>query len=388
MDSCECNIMSVRKDVSVRGKLRTNYIEESTAGAGVVIDGLLIKDGAIPSLPPATIPDPLLANIINERTGGSGVTVEGVVLDTGTVEVTSTSQTTAYTNGALVVAGGVGVAKDLRVNGNVRSDTIEEGTTGAGVTIDGLLIKDGAIPGLPPASVPDPVLVNTINERTMGTGVTVEGVVLDTGTVEVTSTAESTAHTNGALVVAGGVGVAKDLRVNGAIFGCEIVMISHQGEAYIAAASARVATTFSASSTWTPLLANATMDIGAGGITLSHVAGAPVITYSVSERHMFIMDMSLSVTSGANNKTYEFAIGRDNGSGVGPIESSIQGRKQGTGADKGTISMGAMFTMEANNTICIMVRNMTDTVSLTAENLNIRLRALNGEELVQIPPNT
>lgn len=62
---------------------------------------------------------PLLADVINESTGAAGVTVDGVLLK----------------DGGAVFADGA----------SVEVDTINEATAAAGVTIDGLLIKDGSI---------------------------------------------------------------------------------------------------------------------------------------------------------------------------------------------------------------------------------------------------
>jgi hypothetical protein len=43
----------------------------------------------------------------------------------------------------------LGVQNDLEVEGDIFTDSIKESTTAAGVTIDGVLIKDGAIPSIP-----------------------------------------------------------------------------------------------------------------------------------------------------------------------------------------------------------------------------------------------
>lgn len=83
----------------------------------------------------------------------------------------------------------------LSVKNCILTDCIEENTTGSGVTIEDVLIKDGK---LPTSSIPDPLLVNTINERDAGYGVTVEGVAIkDTYvTADNSDTAEATSKTN------------------------------------------------------------------------------------------------------------------------------------------------------------------------------------------------
>lgn len=87
----------------------TDTITERTLGAGVTIDGVLLKDGGVS------------VDLISERTAASGVVVDGVALKDGGVTAT----------GAIVAAGGVSV------------NTISERTAASGVTVDGVLLKDG-----------------------------------------------------------------------------------------------------------------------------------------------------------------------------------------------------------------------------------------------------
>lgn len=67
--------------VSVEQDLRVSVIEEHVPNEGVLIDGLLIKDGMIASS--GSIPDPLAVNTILERTSGNGVSIEGAVVKDG-----------------------------------------------------------------------------------------------------------------------------------------------------------------------------------------------------------------------------------------------------------------------------------------------------------------
>jgi len=66
-------------------------------------------------------------------------------------------------------------------NLSITTDTINEKTAAAGVTIDSVLLTDGAIvaPGYIQANVD--VKTDTINERTSGTGVTIDSVLLKDG---------------------------------------------------------------------------------------------------------------------------------------------------------------------------------------------------------------
>lgn len=94
------------------------------------------------------------------------------------ITVTSTTNALSTTTGALIVTGGIGVGGDLFIGGTITANklVIQYTTvTSVSVTTDD---------------------VTTINNAT-----------------------QSTAVTNGALVVAGGVGIGKDLRVSGVIYG-------------------------------------------------------------------------------------------------------------------------------------------------------------------------
>lgn len=67
----------------------------------------------------------------------------------------------------------VGVGKTLTVAGTLKTDAISENTSAAGVTIDGVLLKDNA------------VNTDTINEKTAAAGVTIDSVLVKDGGVVV-----------------------------------------------------------------------------------------------------------------------------------------------------------------------------------------------------------
>lgn len=60
-------------------------------------------------------------------------------------------------------------------------DTINEATTNAGVTVEGVLLKDSDV------AIPDDLTVDTINEYTAAAGVTVEGVLLKDSAINIPS---------------------------------------------------------------------------------------------------------------------------------------------------------------------------------------------------------
>lgn len=105
---------------------------------------------------------------------GSQLLVEQPATIQGITQITSTTASTNYTNGALVVSGGTGIAGKLFVNDSMNV---------AGITCSGLLD-----------------LTNTTNTLTM---------------LNVAATTDSTARNNGAVVIAGGVGIIKNLNVGG-----------------------------------------------------------------------------------------------------------------------------------------------------------------------------
>lgn len=104
------------------------------------------------------------------------------------VVMQSTKNSTLPNNGALVVAGGVGVAKNLSVGGNITAFSADESQN----------LQSGAI------VVKGGVAVN----KNLNVG----------GKVKLSSLEDSEDCLSGALVVAGGVGIAKSLNVCGSIY--------------------------------------------------------------------------------------------------------------------------------------------------------------------------
>jgi len=99
------------------------------------------------------------------------------ILANGDIKTTNTTESNSINDGALVVAGGVGIAKNLNVGGKIN-------ITG-GVTIQG---------------------ATSINNKLDVTGIT-----------SIKNNTSSTASNNGALVVSGGVGIGENLNVGGSV---------------------------------------------------------------------------------------------------------------------------------------------------------------------------
>jgi len=82
------------------GLFKTNTINESTTDAGVTIEGVLIKDGAV-TLPDAAV---FTADVIAEKTSAAGVTVDGALIKDGSFigkQATATATAAGLTTGLL-----------------------------------------------------------------------------------------------------------------------------------------------------------------------------------------------------------------------------------------------------------------------------------------------
>ena len=183
----------------------------------------------------------------------------------GAVTVDDTTTSTSSTTGALKVAGGVGVAENLHVGGtlDVTGATNLNDTTSSTNTTTGALIVDGGVGIAENLNVGGDVVVTgdltvngtttTVNSATLdvadlnitiadgaadsaaadGAGLTVDGAsatILYTHAttswdfnkpVKTTDATDSTSPTTGALLTAGGLGVAKDLFVGGGDIGTD-----------------------------------------------------------------------------------------------------------------------------------------------------------------------
>lgn len=104
-------------NVTATTAVNTNTINERTAAAGVTIDGVLVKDGAVSAA--------VLTNYIAEKDAGSGITIANFIASTAGASFTG-----------------------------INTDTVTEKTANAGVTVDGVLIKDGLVDGVDVSELP------------------------------------------------------------------------------------------------------------------------------------------------------------------------------------------------------------------------------------------
>jgi|GEM_PF-5347700 len=114
----------------------------------------------------------LVADLLNEATTDAGVTIEGILMKDDIVAANTINEKTADTG---VTIEGILLKDDI-----IAVDIINEATADTGVTIDGVLMKD------------DEINVDTINQKTADTGVTIEGVLLKGDAVYVDNIAEDT----------------------------------------------------------------------------------------------------------------------------------------------------------------------------------------------------
>ena len=116
------NVLKTDDNLEAAGVLGfvTNVITERTAGVGVTVDGLLIKDGSVP-VGVVTEWEASLAILLGQITDGVDLTERNVA------EFITALWSFAHASG-------------------LKTDVITERTADAGVTVDGLLIKDGSVP--------------------------------------------------------------------------------------------------------------------------------------------------------------------------------------------------------------------------------------------------
>ena len=129
-------------------------------------------------------------------------TQAGSISNAGVWTIDATTASTSTSSGALVVSGGVGVAGAINAGGAVNAQGILSTSNAAGVAVVGgrqWSIRANSSGGSPPSAF-------VIRDDSLGS----ERVTIDaSGNIAALSTTASTSSSSGALVVSGGVGVAK-----------------------------------------------------------------------------------------------------------------------------------------------------------------------------------
>jgi hypothetical protein len=154
-------------------------INEKTAGSGVTVDGVLLKDSEVTT------------DVINEKTGAAGVTADGVLLKDSTI----------------ALADGAVSNLSVKIGADKNNGLYGISDTQLGIAVEGSLVGGANTSGL---------FTDVIAEQTNTSGVTVDGVVLKDSTVKTA---------NGAV---GAVAVGNAVN-NGLIFGTNTVSLVTNG---------------------------------------------------------------------------------------------------------------------------------------------------------------
>ncbi len=139
--------------------VKTDTIIEKTAATGVTIDGTLLKDAGITATGVSTFSDAtgVTTNTITERTAAAGVTIDGLLIKDSTLLTavgavgTPALQVGSADTGVYQVSGTqTGFSQDGVLVGGFNTtglfaDVISEQTSTVGVTVDGVLLKDGGV---------------------------------------------------------------------------------------------------------------------------------------------------------------------------------------------------------------------------------------------------
>lgn len=155
-------------------------------------------------------------NALAIKTGTTGTTA--LAIDNAqTVTIASTTPSTTSSNGALVVAGGIGVAGQITTSNNIVTNSISS-LTGGFLTLTGTtnstMTTALVINNISVSSSPTTGALQVVGGAGFNSDVNVAGNVSSL-TTQATSTTNSTSTTTGASVVSGGLGVAKDVYTGG-----------------------------------------------------------------------------------------------------------------------------------------------------------------------------
>jgi hypothetical protein len=145
--------------------LISDIINEKTLDAGVIVDGVLIKDGLVDgrdvSVDGATL-DSLSGSGLENLTAAEVAQLQNI--DLVTISNTqwgylgSTDQSLSITDNVTF--------NDVTASNSIITDLINENSLNNGVSIDGVLLKD------------DTIFVDTITEQSLNSGVNIEGILL------------------------------------------------------------------------------------------------------------------------------------------------------------------------------------------------------------------
>lgn len=183
-----------------------------------------------------------LTTMALSMSGPSGETTVQFWDNSGNLYLNSTTQATTGSVGALVVAGGANIAKDILVGGDLTvTGTINGAFTGTSLTLSdttqstsistGTLIVSGGTAIAKNLYVGGNFVMPSGNITLTSGNVNVGGTSTMTGRVTIQNTEDSTSLITGSLITAGGITVTKTLYANGAINA--VGQIIQLGDAFI-----------------------------------------------------------------------------------------------------------------------------------------------------------
>jgi hypothetical protein len=160
--------------------------------------------------------------------GGLGISLDsnfnGIVTIAGITTVSNATESTNTTSGSLIVSGGVGIAKKLNVAGitTISSSTVSTSTSTGALVLSGVNAGIGVAGN---AYIGGIIVTNSTTgstSTTSGSLITSGGIGVAEnayigGTTNVLSTTESTSTTSGSLITSGGIGVAGNAYIGGAM---------------------------------------------------------------------------------------------------------------------------------------------------------------------------
>lgn len=120
-------------------------------------------------------------------------------------------------------------------------------------------------------------------------------------------------------------------------------------------------TTFSAASGWQRLLATTSAAPGLAVNVTQATTNGFMFSMDVNTSAVYHCDFGVSMLAGGNSKVYQFGFAK-NGT---PIPQGRMTRKIGTGADVGAATLVTSVVLTSGDTIEVVVRNLTDTTTLT-----------------------
>jgi hypothetical protein len=218
-------------------------------------------------------------------------TASNLILQSSSVETpsifsnTNTTESTTSVNGAVILSGGMGIAKNIHVNGIIYADNVTNSTndsSGSLITSGGLGVKKDAYIG---------------------------------GKLFVVDTTDSSSSITGALVVSGGVGIVKNLTVGGVTNFSELSVVTSSGRNFTVSGSGNVDMQVSGITTIGSISNNFNLQTTvAGNLSLNSVAQINLTsgtTATINSTGIVTMDSTSGVKIESANTAYGVKIGVD-----------------------------------------------------------------------------